>query len=327
MSKLKITRAEHKTDYFRMTNAAIRDRRLSLDARGLLALMLSHADGYVMDAKALEAEGAGVRIQDRVIKELTSAGYVKRERVQRAKGLWYWQMTVSEIGGLADESASTDTHILPKSAERQDGQNAEVGEMPKLAKGTDEVLKKNQNPKKNQNTKKDKSSSSKTKGKKDIAADAAPTIPAKEFQTAFITAYGYTDAAYKDAVFLKHIKSAYTVMHNVGLTPADVPDFFDYAEEQSKGRTPLAQYLKDHVLAFESIAAKRRAIDALDYSIKPCTEYPAGLPAGITPDDPRAAIYRFNEADPTDPVLDDLIAAKVKEQDELFAKHYPNHAA
>jgi hypothetical protein len=326
MSKLKITRAEHKTDYFRMTNAAVRDRRLSLEARGLLALMLSHADGYVMDTKALEAEGIGQWAQDRVLVELSTAGYAKRQRVQGAKGLWYWQFTVSESGELA----SADKHVSPTSGKSQHRGNSEVGEIPTSGKHTDEVLKKNQNPKKNQNTKKDskkESGTSKTKGKKDIAADAAAAIPAKEFQTAFITAYGYTDAAYSDTVFLKHIKSAYTVMHNVGLLPADVPDFYAYAKEQNKGRTPLAQYLKDHVLAFESHIAKQREVDALYYSVKPCAEYPAGLPAGISPDDPRAAIYRFSDTDPNDPIVDADIAAKGKEQDEFARKHRADFAA
>jgi hypothetical protein len=326
MSKLAITRAEHKRDYFSMTNAAARDRRLSLEARGLLALMLSHADGYVMDTKALEAEGIGQWAQDRVLAELSAAGYAKRERVQRAKGLWYWQFTVSESGDLA----SADKHVSPISEKTQHRGNSKVGENPKSGKPTDEVLKKNQNPKKNQNTKKDskkESSSSKTKGKKDIAANAAPAIPAKEFQTAFIAAYGYTDAAYKDTVFLRHIKSAYTIMDGVGLTPTDVPDFYAYAKEQNKGRAPLAQYLKDHVLAFESYTAKQREVDALYYSVKPCPEFPAGLPAGISPDDPRADIYRFSESDPDDPEVAADIAAKGKEQDEFTRKYLPTFAA
>lgn len=323
MSKLQITRAEHKKDYFRMSNAAIRDRRLSLEARGLLALMLSHADGYVMDTKALEAEGIGQWAQDRVLAELSAAGYAKRERVQRAKGLWYWQFTVSESGDLV----SADKHVSPISEKPQHRGNSEVGENPKSGKPTDEVLKKDQNPKKNQNTKKDKSSSSKTKGKKDSAANAAPAIPSRDFQAAFIAAYGYTDAAYKDAAFLRFIKSAYTIMHSVGLTAADVPGFFEYAKEQNKGRTPLAQYLKDQVLAFESHNARQREVDALYYSVKPCAEYPAGLPAGISPDDPRAAIYRFNESDPNDPVVDADIAAKGKEQDEFARKHRAHFAA
>ena len=51
-----IIRAAHERDFTIITNAALRDTNLSLEAKGLLALMLSEHDGWNFTIKGLKCE-------------------------------------------------------------------------------------------------------------------------------------------------------------------------------------------------------------------------------------------------------------------------------
>jgi len=306
-------------------NATVRDSRLSLAARGLLALMLSHADGYVMDAEKMKAEGLGTEAARQVVKELTEHGYAKRERVRADKGRWTWalriiehpQVSEIEAGKEADHTApdhawSDHTMVEPSTVQPPAVQPSTANPPMKYLKNkqvesstsTTESL-----PVEIEQTKTDAKASGSAK-KTRAPKSPKPDIPAREFQEAFIAAYGYTASAYSDGVFLSGIKRAYKIMHNSGMTPADVPDFIAYARATHNGKIPLGKYIADDVLPFDARRAADRAQLEIDYSVAPCEEYPQGLPKGIAPSDPMAAIYRTKPTDPTDPDFLAFVARK-----------------
>ena len=82
-----IYRAEKSKDYTIMSNAHLRDGRLSLKAKGLLSYMLSLPDDWRFSTRGLIAncrEGAdAVR---KALCELEAAGYLQRTRIRSENG-------------------------------------------------------------------------------------------------------------------------------------------------------------------------------------------------------------------------------------------------
>ena len=82
-----IYRAEKNKDYTIMSNAHLKDTRLSLKAKGLLSYMLSLPDDWKFSTRGLVAhcwEGAdAVRV---ALKELEAAGYLRRTRIRSGNG-------------------------------------------------------------------------------------------------------------------------------------------------------------------------------------------------------------------------------------------------
>ncbi len=85
------------SNYTSVANEALRDKRLSFRARGLLVWMLSHADGYRISAARIAAEGKEGRDAIRTaMDELEAGGYLKRRRVQSSGGRWSHEIHVYE---------------------------------------------------------------------------------------------------------------------------------------------------------------------------------------------------------------------------------------
>ena len=82
-----IYRAEKNKDYTIMSNAHLKDTRLSLKAKGLLSYMLSLPDDWKFSTRGLVShcrEGAdAVRV---ALKELEAAGYLRRTRIRSGNG-------------------------------------------------------------------------------------------------------------------------------------------------------------------------------------------------------------------------------------------------
>ncbi len=84
-------------------NSAARDNRLSWAARGILLYLLSHRNGYPMDADRIVSAGPGGdgRGNGRSavlarLRELEDNGYVSRRRVQQSDGTWITTFEVSD---------------------------------------------------------------------------------------------------------------------------------------------------------------------------------------------------------------------------------------
>ena len=73
-----IHRAEHQEQFVLVTNSALRDKSISLTARGLLAFMLTFADEWSFNFEAIvDQTGAGKNEVRQAIKELKESGYIE----------------------------------------------------------------------------------------------------------------------------------------------------------------------------------------------------------------------------------------------------------
>lgn len=83
-----IHRAEHQEQFAIISNAALRDKELSLTARGLLAFMLTFADEWSFNFETIaDQTGASKHEVREAIKELKLAGYIEiiQEKNQAGK--------------------------------------------------------------------------------------------------------------------------------------------------------------------------------------------------------------------------------------------------
>lgn len=87
------------TAWTALPNALLRDERLSFRARGALAWLLSHEDGYIVSTQQLHDHANEGREAIRtVLRELVAAGYVRQDRVQGSDGRWRTETTVTGDG-------------------------------------------------------------------------------------------------------------------------------------------------------------------------------------------------------------------------------------
>lgn len=88
----RIRRAQHDTDnpYFQMRRDTAQDDKLSWEARGVLAYLLSKPDDWIVQVKDLQQCKCGRDKVYRILDELKTARYVFRERKQVEKGRFEW---------------------------------------------------------------------------------------------------------------------------------------------------------------------------------------------------------------------------------------------
>lgn len=92
-----IIRAPRAHTHDQLPRAAIRDSRLSYRARGVLARLLTNADGFAMDSEDLACAGREGRDAIRVaLKELRCLGYMCTKRRQLPNGRWVTETFVYE---------------------------------------------------------------------------------------------------------------------------------------------------------------------------------------------------------------------------------------
>lgn len=111
-------RGPRSKDHFTMvTNSAVRDSRLSLKARGLLVLLLSHAEGYQISAQRLSEQTREGRDALRsAMRELEDIGYLRRVRRRAPDGTFATETTVYETpqGDLPDLQPGTNQQVTPE---------------------------------------------------------------------------------------------------------------------------------------------------------------------------------------------------------------------
>jgi hypothetical protein len=96
-----IYRINKQRNFSIMSNEPLTDERLSWEARGVLAYLLTKPDGWVVRNTDLIRRGpAGVKKIKRIIRELRESGYIHRERRQRQDGRFYWISEVYETPQL-----------------------------------------------------------------------------------------------------------------------------------------------------------------------------------------------------------------------------------
>lgn len=92
-----IIRGSKKGGYTKISNLTINDKRLSWEARGLLAYLLSKPDDWCVSVVNIINSGpAGINKVRRILKELEKFGYLQRTRVQGEDGRFRWVSTIRE---------------------------------------------------------------------------------------------------------------------------------------------------------------------------------------------------------------------------------------
>ena len=82
-----VIRVEKKKNFVAMSNYHLRDKTLSLKAKGLLSMILSLPDNWQYNQKGLASLSTdGVDSVRSTLKELGSHGYVTRERIRTPEG-------------------------------------------------------------------------------------------------------------------------------------------------------------------------------------------------------------------------------------------------
>ena len=84
-----ILRHPNRSRWTVIDNRILEDSRLSWEARGLLAFLLSKPDKWKVNVKHLEnqAEAGRTKIR-RILKELTDSGYLEYRKAQKQSGLF-----------------------------------------------------------------------------------------------------------------------------------------------------------------------------------------------------------------------------------------------
>lgn len=91
-------------------NSTLRDSRLSFRARGVLARLLSNADGFRMTAVELAGESPqeGRQAVLTALRELREAGYIVQRRLQGERGQW---RTETYVYDTPQESTATEVRL------------------------------------------------------------------------------------------------------------------------------------------------------------------------------------------------------------------------
>lgn len=104
--------------FVQLTNAAGQDRRLSLQARGIIYLVLSLPADTVLTAQLIEDMGTNGRESVRgALRELEKFGYLKRTRMHDGSGHWTWEQVLSDAPiADTDQAHTTGTRTLAHAA-------------------------------------------------------------------------------------------------------------------------------------------------------------------------------------------------------------------
>lgn len=93
-----ILRQVKRQNFTTVSNVFIEDNDLTFKAKGILLWLLSKPDGWELKEYAVANAGPdGKSSVSSGVDELIDAGYVKRSKVQNARGHWIWETQVSEI--------------------------------------------------------------------------------------------------------------------------------------------------------------------------------------------------------------------------------------
>jgi hypothetical protein len=93
-----IKNAGTKNNFTVIDNKAIRDKNLSLGARGLLHQILSNKNEYcISETKLVYQTGEKITKIRTYIKELLQTGHMIRERKQKRGSYNYYEYTINEI--------------------------------------------------------------------------------------------------------------------------------------------------------------------------------------------------------------------------------------
>ena len=86
-------------NYATIPNEWLRDKRLSLVARGILAVLATHRTGFAVRAEDFHGFGTGKETVAKAFRELEEVGYLRRERTRTDRGTWSHVWTLNPQSG------------------------------------------------------------------------------------------------------------------------------------------------------------------------------------------------------------------------------------
>lgn len=91
-------RIQHSKNYTCIANSTLKDDRLSFRARGILAFLLSHPDGWQVNSTHLASKSPSEKKTAirTALTELEAYGYLFRQKIRNAKGQIEWETCVAE---------------------------------------------------------------------------------------------------------------------------------------------------------------------------------------------------------------------------------------
>ena len=103
-----IQRNEHKSEFVRIAWTTLRDERLSFEARGFLAFLLTFPDDWDFNYNGLATmTGLSEKTIMRLVKELKTNGYISQKKRKNEAGHFYsCDWTVSESSELTENGSS-----------------------------------------------------------------------------------------------------------------------------------------------------------------------------------------------------------------------------
>ena len=103
-----IQRDEHKSEFVRVAWSTLRDERLSFEARGFLAFLLTFPDDWEFNYNGLSSmTGLSEKTIMRLVKELKTAGYISQKKRKNGAGHFYsCEWTICESSELTKNGSS-----------------------------------------------------------------------------------------------------------------------------------------------------------------------------------------------------------------------------
>lgn len=101
-------RVNKEEKYSQILNEPLNDKRLSWEARGLLAYLLSKPNGWeVRNYDLVNQSNAGEHKVKRILSELKKAGYMRRYRIHDEEGQFRWITDVYESPSMNPDNQNT----------------------------------------------------------------------------------------------------------------------------------------------------------------------------------------------------------------------------
>lgn len=251
----------HRSDeagWTRLSNEMLRDPHLSLRAKGLLAQLVSHEDGWQLSLKWAEREcHDGRQSIASAFKELEAAGYATKERLKDSAGKFRgWDYHVYDYRVQPPVEVSGLTEVgLTEVGDTEVGL-AEVGEAHLYEDSSGEDSQEQKNP------------------LEKTTQDLAPAARAKDFifEELFYLETGkvYTEASAKELTASGRgaLNKAAAEIRATGITPADLsaaimswPDLFPGAVCTA---TAVARHLSRMKMASQGVVARGNGHDSVE---------------------------------------------------------------
>ncbi len=132
---MSIIRTKKDRGYFAVSNEPFNDNRLSWEARGMMAYLLSKPDGWIVRTGDLIKQTSASKYKtQRIINELKEAGYIRRFREQNDAGRLVWVTEVYERCDLNPDWNKRSDDLISRPSEKPLIEKPTIGKLGHIKK-------------------------------------------------------------------------------------------------------------------------------------------------------------------------------------------------